>query len=104
MPATGVDSVALNVTVTLPSADAFFTVWPTGLSRPNASNVNVERGQTVPNMVVVPVGAGGSVSIYMNAGGADVVVDVLGYFVTGGGFSALTPARVMDARTTGRDR
>ncbi len=102
VPATGVDSVALNVTVTRPSATAFVTVWPTGSARPNASNLNVVRGQTVPNMVVVPVGVGGSVSLYTNGGATDLVVDVLGWFAAGGGFVGLTPARVLDTRVDGQ--
>ena len=101
VPATGVDSVALNVTVTRPSATAFVTVWPTGSARPTASNLNVVRGQTVPNMVVVPVGVGGSVSLYTNGGAADLVVDVLGWFAEGGGFVGLTPARLLDTRADG---
>src|SRR5882757_9837856 len=58
VPVSGVGSVALNVTVTDPSASSFVTVWPAGGGRPNASNLNFVAGQTVPNMVVVAVGVG----------------------------------------------
>ena len=58
------------------------TVWPTAVARPLASNLDVVAGQTVANMVVVPVGANGRVSIYNNGGSAHVVVDVLGWFPT----------------------
>lgn len=102
VPATGVGSVAVNVTVTRPSANAFVTVWPAGESRPTASSLNVVRGQTVANLVVVRVGVGGRVSLYASGAGAmDVVVDVLGWFPTGGGFTGLTPARVLDTRSDG---
>ena len=99
VPVSGVGSVVLNVTVTNPSASSFVTVWPAGGGRPNASNLNFVAGQTVPNMVVVPVGVGGQVSIFNYAGSADVVVDVLGWFPAGGSFTGLTPARLMDSRS-----
>ena len=102
VPAGGVDSVALNVTVTRPSSSAFVTVWPSGEPRPTASNLNVVRGQTVANLVVVRVGVGGRVSLYASGADAtDVVVDVLGWFPTGGGFTGVTPARVADTRPDG---
>src|SRR4029078_7026789 len=80
VPTTGAGAVALNVTATNPSAASFLTVWPTGADRPLASNLHFVSGQTIPNMVIVPVGAGGQVSFYNNTGGVDVVVDVLGWF------------------------
>ncbi|MCU1360744.1 MAG: Beta-lactamase class, partial [Ilumatobacteraceae bacterium] len=99
VPATGVGAVALNVTVTEPTAPSFLTVWPTGQTRPTASNLNFVTGQTVPNMVVADVGDGGNVSLYNLAGSTHVVVDVLGWFPSGGGYTGLTPARLMDTRT-----
>src|SRR6478672_1991854 len=98
VPVTGVGAVALNVTVTNPTNSSFVTVWPTGADRPLASNLNFVGGQTIPNMVIVPVGAGGQVSLYNNTGGVDVVVDVLGWFPTGASYTGLTPARLMDTR------
>jgi hypothetical protein len=98
VPASGVGSVALNVTVTRPSATSFLTVWPTGQPRPNASNLNFVAGQTVPNMVIVPVGVGGQISIFNESGTTDVLVDVLGWFPAGPSFTGLTPARLLDSR------
>ena len=98
VPATGVGAVALNVTATNPTNSSFLTVWPTGAPRPLASNLNYGIGQTVPNMVIVPVGANGQISIFNNTGGVDVVVDVLGWFPTGSSYTGLTPARLMDTR------
>ena len=60
------DAVALNVTVTEPTAGSFLTVWPTGEARPLASSVNMAPGQTVPNLVLAQVGADGKVSIFNN--------------------------------------
>ncbi len=98
VPLSGVGSVALNVTAVLPTADGFVTVWPSGLSRPTASNLNLNHGRTTPNMVIVPVGADGRVSLFGSAGRVDLVVDVLGWFAIGQGFTGLTPARLMDTR------
>jgi hypothetical protein len=105
VPATGVSAVVLNVTATNPTTQSFLTVWPTGATRPTASNLNFSAGQTVPNRVQVPVGTGGQVSIFNPAGSVDVVVDVGGYFTdnsnpsaTGAQFTALTPARITDTR------
>ena len=98
VPASGVGAVALNVTVTGPTMGSFVTVFPSGQPRPTASNLNMSPGATVSNMVVVPVGAGGRVSLFNLAGQTDVVVDVLGWFPTGAGFGGLVPARLLETR------
>ena len=94
------EAVALNVTVTGPTAGSFLTVWPSGEPRPFASSVNMIPGQTVPNMVLARVGTNGKVSIYNNTGSTDVVVDVLGCFDANasGRYVALSPRRVLDTR------
>jgi parallel beta-helix repeat protein len=109
VPTTGVSAVVLNVTVTEVTATSFLTVWPTGLTRPVASNVNYTAGQTVPNLVVAKVGANGRVSFYNNAGSADVVVDVAGWYAfnsrstdpwywAGARYTSVNPARILDTR------
>ncbi len=94
------EAVALNVTVTGPTAGSFLTVWPSGEPRPFASSVNMVAGQTVPNMVLTRVGANGMISIFNNSGSTDVVVDVLGCFDgdAQGRYVALGPRRVLDTR------
>ena len=93
-------AVALNITATEPTAGSFLTVWPTGQDRPLASSVNMVPRQTVPNMVLSQVGAGGKVSIYNNSGSTHVVVDVLGCFSAGAPakFITVSPSRVLDTR------
>ena len=50
-------------------------------ARPDASNVNFVAGRTVPNLVVVPVGADGTVSLdNVSAGSTQLLADVYGYF------------------------
>lgn len=93
-------AVALNVTVTGPTASSYLTVWPSGEGRPLASSVNMVPHQTVPNMVLSRVGSNGMVSIFNNAGATHVIVDVLGCFDgdANGRYVALTPRRVLDTR------
>jgi hypothetical protein len=80
VPAAAVAAVVLNVTVTERDAVSYLTAWPGGTPRPLASNLNVRPGQTVPNLVIVQVGADGTVGLYNNAGTAHVVADVAGWF------------------------
>ena len=77
VPNSGVGAVVVNVTVVSPSANSYVTVYPTGASRPNASNLNFTTGQTIANMVIVPVGSNGRISLYNNAGQTHLLVDVL---------------------------
>lgn len=105
VPAAGVESVVLNVTITNPSAGSYMTVWPDGTARPTASNLNWTPGLTVANRAVVKVGANGKVDFFNAFGTADVVADVGGYFPTSGGGLALTPMppyRVFDSRGRGQ--
>lgn len=105
MPANAV-AVALNVTVTGPSAAGYLTVYPWGVSPPTASNLNFVSGQTVPNFAVAKIGASGAVGFF-NAptGSTNLVVDVVGYYsatapsdVVGTCLVTVTPKRVLDSR------
>ncbi|MCU1364953.1 MAG: hypothetical protein JWN39_592 [Ilumatobacteraceae bacterium] len=99
LPSTKVGSVALNVTVAGATAGGFVTVFPTGGARPTASNLNFVAGQVVPNMVIVPVGANGQITLYNSNGSTDLAVDVLGWFPTGTSYTGLNPARLLDTRS-----
>jgi GH25 family lysozyme M1 (1,4-beta-N-acetylmuramidase) len=104
VPASGVGAVVLNVTVTRPAAAGFLTVFPDGSPRPGTSNLNFAPGETVPNLVVVPVGSDGKVDVYNEApGSVQVIADVAGWFASGspaaGGLAAVSPARLLDTRS-----
>ncbi len=106
VPASGVAAVVLNVTVTDTTASSYLTVWPAGLPRPLASNLNWSAGTTVPNLVEVAVGVGGQVSIFNAFGNTDVLFDVAGYVATpsatpgsAGRYNPIVPNRVLDTRT-----
>ena len=82
VPSSGVAAVVVNVTVTQPLSSGFLTVYPFSASRPLVSNVNFGLGQTVANLVVVPVDANGNIGIFNGSGdgSAQVIVDVTGYY------------------------
>ena len=104
VPATGVSAVVMNVTATDATSPSYLTVFPAGAARPVASNLNFVAGQQIPNRVIVPLGAGGQVSIFNGAGSVNVVVDVNGWFTddtsTAGGsrFVTIPPQRILDTR------
>lgn len=85
VPETSVDAVVINVTAIRPTKSTYLTVYPSGGDRPLASNLNVQAGQVVPNLVVVKVGGDGSVRIFNASGQTDVVVDIAGWYSTTGG-------------------
>ncbi len=97
----GAAAVALNVTVTEPTATSYVTVWPSGTARPNASNLNMTSGATVANLVTVGVGSGGEVSLYNESGATHLIVDVVGWFTADGSYQPITPARIADFRASG---
>ena len=105
VPATGVSAVVLNVTATGGSSRTYVTVYPTGSPRPATSNLNVDARQTLPNRVIVAVGAGGKVSLFNALGTQPLVVDVSGYYddgtdstAPGSYYTPVAPHRVLDTR------
>lgn len=101
IPATGVASVAVNITSTDATSDSYITAWPSDRSRPDTSNLNPRPGRTVPNFALVTVAPDGTISIFNERGSGHVLVDAVGYHTTSGGagFVPLAPARIMDTRS-----
>jgi hypothetical protein len=88
----------LNVTAVDPSNDGYVSVYPCGGGVPVVSSLNPRAAETRPNLVVVPVGPGGTVCFYTTST-LDLVVDVTGWVqTTGERFSAVAPARLADTR------
>ena len=106
LPSNKVGAVIMNVTVANPTALSYLTVWPSGVVRPNASNLNFTTGETIPNRVTVGVGSGGRVNFYNAAGYVNVIADVNGWFtgsgstVGGSAFVGVIPTRIIDTRTS----
>jgi len=82
---TDASSVMLNLTVTDTTGNGFVTAYPDSAKRPTAASLNYRPGQTVANLVDVPVAADGIVDLYSSAGQLDMIADVEGY-------NTLTPA------------
>jgi hypothetical protein len=74
----GAGSVVLNVTITEPVRAGFVSVYACGSARPNAASVNFVAGQTVANLVVADLDAGGKVCVYTMSA-TQLVVDVMAY-------------------------
>ncbi|MBR7834964.1 S8/S53 family peptidase [Actinospica durhamensis] len=105
VPTSGVTAVVLNVTAVSPSANGVATVYPYGQSVPTSSNLNWLSGQTKPNLVVVPVGTGGKVSLWNGSNGTvQFLADEAGYFTSSSSatgvstYTAVGPVRAMDTR------
>ena len=109
-----VTAAVVNVTVVGPAKPGYWTLWPTGQARPNASQLNIDDyistfggAVAVPNLVTVPVVNGG-ISVYSSAGG-HVVVDLVGYYTpsatsspsssSGRLVSRPAPTRIYDSRS-----
>ena len=73
-------AIVMNTTAVLPTGGSFLTVWPTGVTRPLASNLNFLPGDIIPNLVQVGIGSNGKVSLYNNGGSVNLVADLTGYF------------------------
>ncbi|MFE9634318.1 PKD domain-containing protein [Streptomyces sp. NPDC006463] len=97
----GVTAVALNVTAANTTSGGHVSVFASGDTRPTASNINFEAGQTVPNLVIAKVADDGYVELY-NGGweAVDLIADVTGYFgrQEASGYAPQAPARVVDTR------
>lgn len=77
---TWASAVVVNLTGTEPTAPTFVTAWPAGVTRPVASSLNLGSGETVPNLVVVPLGTGGAITLFNNLGSVHLVADVVGWY------------------------
>ncbi len=123
IPAAGVSAVLLNVTAIASSSGGFLSAYPRPPATdalggifadqatfgviPGTSNLNFALGEITPNLVLVKVGAGGTIRFnYSGFAGMHVLADVAGYFDTsaaltapgGLGFTGIPPVRLMDTR------
>jgi hypothetical protein len=93
-------AVVLNVTAVGATASTFISVYPASPTPPKVSNLNVASSAPVPNLTVVPVGPGGVVDFFNDAGSVNLIGDVSGYFSAAGAsaYTAAVPCRVFDTR------
>ena len=79
IPFNGAAAVVVNATVTNTSGAGFFTLWPSGTTRPVVSNLNAEHtNETIANHATFPVTDTGF--DFYTQSGSDLVADVTGWF------------------------
>lgn len=79
----GAATAALNLTIVDPTSAGFLTAYPCGTSKPNTSNVNFAAGQTVANLSIVKIGAGGKVCLVSDQP-THLIVDITTFDIGGG--------------------
>lgn len=93
-------AVTLAVAGVSPSTNTYLSVYPTG-SSVGTSNINLRRGVTTANQVIVKLGPGGMVRFRNFAGATEVIADLAGWYdptTAGGLFRPTRPTRVIDTR------
>ena len=79
IPTTAVAAI-INVTAVAPTALGLLEVYPYGLGQPTGSNVSYSASINMANLVEVPLGTGGEISVYNSStGSTDLLIDVEGY-------------------------
>lgn len=103
------DAIAItgNLTVTGQTAAGYVTLGPIVGTDPATSTINVPKGDTRANGVIVPLDRAGKLeAVYRATSGhaTHLVLDVTGYFVAGDGgsrYQPLAPGRFLDTRAAG---
>jgi hypothetical protein len=105
VPTSGVSALVVNVTATEASGGGYLQALPTGASPGQTSTVNYVAGQTSATHAIVPLGAGGTISVF-TSNTSHIVVDVMGYITDGttapsaaGLFVPIAPNRYYDSRS-----
>lgn len=101
----GATAIVYNLTVPNPRNAGHVRVMPGDSPLVSVSAINFRSGETIANGLTAKIDAQRQIKMYSSAP-ADVIVDVVGYFVptgqaqpdpAGGRFTAITPVRVYDA-------
>jgi hypothetical protein len=79
VPLFGAAAVVLQFTAVGPSTAGFVTAFPTASTRPTVSTLSVVAGRTLTTLAVVPLGAGGAIDVYNDAGTTHLLVEVVGW-------------------------
>jgi Subtilase family len=104
VPPSGVAALVVNVTATEADGAGFLQALPTGSGPGQTSTVNYVAGQNSATHAIVPLGAGGTISVF-TSNTSHIVVDVMGYITDGtttastsGLFVPIPPDRYYDSR------
>jgi hypothetical protein len=105
LPGSGVVAVSGNVTVVNGTDKGFVFVGPTAAADPPSSTLNFPAGDIRANNFIVPIADDGTIAAVLRtgvgSGSTDLVIDITGYFIAGGGapYHTLNPTRILDSRT-----
>ena len=99
-------AVVVNITATV-TGTGYWTAFPVGQTRPNASNLNIDRpGETRAGQAIVLLSGVPAFNVY-SQGGGHLIVDVTGWFTgataamsTDGLFLPTNPTRLLDSRNS----
>jgi hypothetical protein len=99
------------VTVTNTLGPGHIVIFPQGGGQPTASTLNYVAGQTIANAAVVPLGAGGGITVVAGVSGTDLIIDTNGYYgpsldsicVNEGQMSSITSAMITDGAIVDAD-
>jgi hypothetical protein len=78
--AAGAQAVSLNITVVAPAGLGYVLLYPEGGSQPVVSTLNFTAGQTVANAAIVPLGAGGGITVAAALSNTELLIDTNGYY------------------------
>ena len=98
-------AVVMTLTGDQATAPGYIQAVPTGdaTALRSSSNINLDRaGDTMANTVIIPLGADGTVTLFTQSG-ANLVVDVVGYF-TGASEPSTTTGLFIPIKPTARGR
>jgi hypothetical protein len=101
VPSVGVGAVVLSVTSSRSSEASGITVWPTGGAKPTHPNLVTEPARPRSNLVIVPPGTGGKVTVESQRGRTDLVVEVLGWLATESAYRPVPASGLLDTRDQG---
>ena len=99
VPTTGVSAVALNFTLVNTSNTTSFVAWTAGATKPGTTTVTGQPNEYQGGTGYIRPGTNNSVSAQIDAGSADLIVRVIGYFSSSddyAGFCPLNGTRVVD--------
>ena len=82
--AAGAQAVSLNITVVSPAGLGYVLLYPQGGSQPVVSTLNFTAGQTVANAAIVPLGAGGGITVAAALSNTELLIDTNGYYAAAG--------------------
>jgi len=76
-------AVAIDLTITSPTAIGYVAAYADGSQRPITSGTNYTTGATVTGYEIVPIGPDGNIALYnASTGTTHILVDITGYYST----------------------